>query len=72
MVERPMGVLESLGYIEAYGDLVLTKEDQAWAAQAAQRRGCRLKQDALMPEDRERIVLLGKICKHMREMVGIK
>lgn len=72
MREQPMGLIEAQGWIEAYGELVLTEEEQQWAEKAGQRRGCRLKADTLTQADRERLVALGRRCKQMKEMRGIK
>jgi hypothetical protein len=67
MKEKPIGVLEALALIEAFGEIVLTEDEVAWAEAAADRRGCRFRPDYLTDADRLRIMELGKRCREFRD-----
>ena len=65
-----IGLLESFGLAEEYGDNLLTTEEKKFMKDTYQRKGCKLQSSKLKHEEIKRIIEIGKRCKEWKDKLG--
>lgn len=64
---RAIGLLESFSLSEEVGKNALAFEELVFMGKCKKKKGCRLKKDELTPEEKNKVLALGRKCWKWKE-----